>query len=100
MIVRKTFFLWIFFLCTFQSLDALSLTEQFTQAGYVEICDKNHGTATYDSLYGYFDELIKFLQTNPVWAQKLYSAKERFIRSKDINYYSTDFFGFYDESKR
>ncbi len=47
-----------------------------------------------------FDELIGFLQTNPVWAQKLYSAKERFIRSKDRNYYSTDFFGFYDESEK
>ena len=100
MIIRKTLFLWIFLLFAFQSLCAIPLAEQFKQAGYVEICDKKHGTATFDSLYAYFDELIEFLQTNPVWAQKLYSAKERFIRSKDRNYYSTDFFGFYDESER
>ncbi len=77
-----------------------SLAEQFKQAGYVEICDTKHGTATFDALYAYFDELIAFLQIHPVWAQKLYAAKERFIRSKERNYYSTDFFGFYDESKR
>jgi hypothetical protein len=100
MIVRKALFLWIFLLFALQSLCALPLAEQFKRAGYLEICDKNHGTATFDSLYAYFDELIEFLQTNPVWAQKLYSAKERFIRSKDRNYYSTDFFGFYDESER
>ena len=40
------------------------------------------------------------MQANPAWAQKLYIVKERFIRSKERNYYSTDFFGFYDESKR
>jgi hypothetical protein len=83
-----------------QSLCAAPLAEQFKRAGYVEICDKNHETKAFDSLYAYFDELIEFLQTNPVWTQKLYSAKERFIRSKDRNYYSTDFFGFYDESGR
>lgn len=44
--------------------------------------------------------MIEYLQKNPVWAQKLYSAKERFIRSKDRNHYSTDVFGFFDESKR
>jgi hypothetical protein len=100
MIVRKTFFLWIFLLFAFQSLCAIPLAEQFKRAGYLEICDKKHGTATFDLLYAHFDELITFLQTNPAWAQKLYSAKERFIRSKDRNYYSTDFFGFYDESAR
>jgi len=99
MIIRKTLSLLIF-LFAFQSLSAISLAEQFKQVGYLEMCDKNHGTATFDSLYAHFDELIEFLQTNPVWAQKLYSAKERFIRSKDRSYYSTDFFGFYDESKR
>lgn len=78
----------------------MPLAEQFKQSGYSEMCDKNHGTATFDSLYAYFDELIEFLQTNPVWAQKLYGAKERFIRSPERNYYSTDFFGFYDESER
>jgi hypothetical protein len=51
-------------------------------------------------LYADFDEIIGFLQKNPQWAQKLYIAKERFIRSKERHYYSTDFFGFYDESER
>jgi len=99
MIIQKFFLCNILFF-TLQSLCAIPLAEQFKRAGYVEFCDKNHGAATFDSLYIYFDEFIEFLQTNPVWAQKLYSAKERFIRSKDRNYYSTDFFGFYDESKR
>lgn len=54
----------------------------------------------FDSLYEHFDELIEFLQTNPTFAQKLYGAKERFIRSKERNFYSTDFFGFYDEAER
>lgn len=96
MLVQKIFFLFI----TFQSIYATPLAEQFKQAGYVEICDGNHGTEKFDSLYAYFDEFIGFLQTNPVWAQKLYAAKERFIRSKERNHYSTDFFGFYDESTR
>lgn len=88
------------FLFSFPSLCGISLAEQFKQTGYVEICDKNHETATFDALYVCFDELIEFLQTHPVWAQKLYSAKERFIRLKERNYYSTDFFGFYDDSAR
>jgi hypothetical protein len=100
MIIRKTLFLWIFLFFAFQSHCAIPLAEQFKQTGYLEICDKKHGIATFNSLYAYFDELIVFLQTNPIWAKKLYSAKERFIRSKDRNYYSTDFFGFYDESER
>jgi hypothetical protein len=100
MVIRKILFLWIFLLFAFQSLCAIPLKEQFERTGYLEICDKEHGSATFDSLYTYFDDLIEFLQINPVWAQKLYSAKERFIRSKDRNYYSTDFFGFYDESAR
>lgn len=92
MIVRIALILWIFPLFAFQ--------EQFKQAGYVEICDRKHDRATFDSLYAYFDAFIEFLQMNPAWAHKLYSAKERFIRSKDKNLYSTDFFGFYDESER
>src|SRR3984957_4071059 len=100
MIIRRISFLSIFLLFAFQSLYAIPLAEQFKRTGYVEICDKNHAAATFNSLYAYFDELIKLLQTNPVWAQKLYIAKERFIRSKDRNCYSTDFFGFYDESER
>jgi len=78
----------------------ISLREQFSQVGYLEMCDENYGITTYDSLYACFDELITFLQANPAWAQKLYIAKERFIRSEHRNYYSTDFFGFYDESER
>ncbi len=100
MVIRKSLFLFIFLLFVFQSCCAIPLIEQFRQTGYVEICNKKHTAATFDSLYAYFDELIKFLQTNPGWAQKLYSAKERFIRSKYRNYYATDVFGFYDESKR
>jgi hypothetical protein len=99
MINRKTFFILILFLCA-QSICTISLKEQLSQVGYVEICDKNHGSVTYDSLYVCFDELITFLQANPTWAQKLYIAKERFIRTEYRNYYSTDFFGFYDESER
>jgi len=100
MIIQKPSFLGILFFFSFQSFCALPLAEQFKQAGFVEICDNKHGMTTFDSLYTYFDELIHFLQANPTWVQKLYSAKERFIRSKDRNYYSTDFFGFYDESTR
>lgn len=99
MISRKTFLIWLL-IFAFQPLSAMLLREQFEEVGFLEICDKNHGRITYDSLYADFDELIEFLQTNPYWALKLYSAKERFIRSKDKNYYSTDFFGFYDESEK
>lgn len=97
---QKVLSLWIFPFFALQSLNATPLLEQFKHHGYLEICDKSHGTQAFDSLYAQFDELIEFLQTNPVWAQKLYSAKERFIRSNDRDYYSTNFFGFYDESKR
>jgi len=99
MFIRKTLFIWILFLFA-QSLCALSLKEQFSEVGYLEVCDKNNGIATYDSLYAHFEDLITFLQAHPAWAQKLYIAKERFIRSENRNYYSTDFFGFYDESER
>src|SRR6266446_2478354 len=99
MLIRKTLFILILFLFT-QFIYTTSLQEQFSQVGYLEMCDENCGSATYDSLYACFDELITFLQANPIWAQKLYIAKERFIRSENRNYYSTDFFGFYDESAR
>jgi hypothetical protein len=95
--IRKTFFLLIF---AISSLYATPLAEQFKRVGYVEIINQKQEAATFHSLYAYFDELIEFLQANPAWAQKLYCAKERFIRSKERNYYSTDFFGFYDESKK
>lgn len=100
MIIRKIFFVLISLVISFQSLCAIPLAEQFKQTGYLEICNQQHGTATFDSLYTNFDELIVFLKKNPNWAQKLYTAKERFIRSKDKIYYSTDFFGLYDESER
>lgn len=89
-----------FLLFTFHPLCAIPLAEQLKQKGYIEICNNKHGAAAFDSLYSHFDELIEFLQTNSLWAQKLYNAKERFIRSKNRSYYSTDFFGFYDESER
>jgi hypothetical protein len=79
---------------------ATSLKEQFSHVGYLEMCGSDHGTVTYDMLYECFDEIITFLQKNPAWAKKLYIAKERFIRSENRNYYSTDFFGLYDESER
>lgn len=96
--MQKNFFLYIFILFSSRSLHTNPLAEQFKQVGYVEICDTKHGITTFNSLYARFDELIQFLQANPAWTRKLYSAKERFIRSKDRSLYSTDFFGFYDES--
>ena len=98
MIIRKNVSLSVFVLFAFQFLCAIPLAEEFKKTGYVEMCDKKHGATIFQSLYEYFDEFIAFLQANPAWAQKLYNAKERFIRSKDKAYYSTDFFGFYDES--
>lgn len=100
--MRKLFtlLLFLFIPLMIQFLCATPLADQFKRTGYLEICNEKHGSATFDSLYASFDELIEFLQTNRAWTQKLYSAKERFIRSKDRNYYSTDFFSFYDESER
>jgi hypothetical protein len=100
MFIRKIWFLSIFFSFVLHSLCAIPLGEIFKQTGYLEICDHEHGKRTFDSLYTYFDELIAHLQTHPSLAQKLHCAKERFIRSKYKNYYSTDFFGLYDESER
>lgn len=96
MVIQKKFILILLsrFLC------ASSLADQFEHAGYVEISDTSHGAAAFDALYSYFDEFIDALQKNPVLVQKLYSVKERFIRSKDKNYYSTDILGFYDESEK
>ena len=95
--IRRYLFLVVL---AFQPLFASPLAEQFREVGYAEICDKNHEVARFDALYACFDAFIELLQTNPSWAQKLYIAKERFIRSKDRSYYSTDFFGLYDESER
>ena len=91
--MRNLFFLWMLPLFGWA-------TNPYQQTGYVEICDVHREALSFDSLYVHFDEFIEFLQGNPVWAQKLYAAKERFIRSKDKQLYSTDFFGFYDESKQ
>lgn len=98
--IRKSFFVWFFFSIASQDLSAASLAQAFEQVGYAELCDTENGAATFEALYALFDEFIAFLQANPAWAQKLYSAKERFIRSKERCYYGTDFFGFYDESAR
>ena len=92
MIVRKIFL----FLQLLPCLCTASLLEQFTQKGHSEICVKKQ---EFDALYQTFDEFIAFLHHNPHWAQKLHHAKERFIRSKERNFYSTDFFGFFDESR-
>lgn len=100
MVILQNFFLLIFLLLAIPSLCATPLADQFKQAGYTEICDESCPAARFDSLYECFDELIEFLQANPIVAQKLYIAKERFIRSKERAFYSTDFFGFYDESEK
>jgi hypothetical protein len=76
------------------------LAEWFKEKGFVEICEQRLPSEVFDKLYLTFDTLIDFLQNNPAWAQKLCLAKDRFIRSKEKKYYSTDFFGFYDESKK
>lgn len=98
MIIKKFVFL-LFLLSTYQPIDGISLAEQFQQFGYLEIFDENHNIETFEYLYKKFDNFIEFVQKNPAYAQKLYVAKERFIRSADKNYYATNFFGFYDESK-
>lgn len=90
----------IFLLLTPQSFCVPTWAEQFKQVGYVELCDSEQGAVAYNALYACFDGFIAFLQTHPAWVHKLYSVKERFIRSREKDYYSTIFFGFYDESER
>lgn len=92
MIVRVIF--WV--LAFHMGLDG-GVLEQFKDAGYVEMRQEDE---SFDALYTRFDGMIDFLQNNPVWAQRLYGAKERFIRSKERSFYSTDFFGFFDEAER
>lgn len=99
MIIRKNIFIWIVIVATVYSWYTQPCAQAFKQDGYVELCDQTHTAETFDDLYACFDELVDFLQANLAWVQKLYIAKERFIRSKDRNYYSTNFFGLYDESK-
>lgn len=98
--ITPKIFLWFFVISVVQPICATSLAERFKQNGYLELCNTAHGSVAFDALYTLFDEFIAFLESHPVWAQKLYQAKERFIRSKSRNYYSTNFFGVYDESKR
>lgn len=94
-------FLYVFFviLC-FPSFGAASYLEQFKEVGYVELSEPNHSDATYESLYETFDVFTEFLKNNRNWQHKLYSAKERFTRSKKRDCYATDFFGLYDESQK
>lgn len=100
MIIKKILFLSTIFLSVFQLLCAESLQEQFEEKGYIEIYDQTYNAAAFDMLYQQFDEFIVFLQEHPVWVQNLYKVKERFIRSKDRDLYSSDMCGFYDESKK
>lgn len=99
MVNQKKLFLSIFLI--FASTPSVSpLAEQIAQIGYVEIHDHSYGAVIFDSLYASFDAFITFLQAHPPVAKKLFAAKERFIRSKNREYYGTDFFGFFDESQR
>lgn len=90
---------YLFFLCMMHCLYSNTIAEQFKDTGYIKLNDKKEDLETFDSLYTYFDELTEFLQTHPIWEKKLYAAKERFIRLKDKNVYSSEVCGFYDESK-
>lgn len=98
MSIRKNLLIVLFSLYPF--LGATSIKEEFQRVGYVEIYGTKHNAEAFDVLYSSFDELIAFLQKNPHWAHKLDNAKERFIRSKERDFYSTEFIGFYDESER
>ena len=61
MIIQKTFFPWIFLIFAFQLIYSKApIAEQFRQVGYLEMCDNNHGTATFDTLYAHFDEVFRF----------------------------------------
>jgi len=100
MFFQKILFSWTLLLFIFQSLSAVPLLEQLKQEGYLEIREIIHENSAFDSLYDYFDECVAYLQKHPKWFQKLYIAKERFIRTQDRNNYSSDFFGLYDESER
>lgn len=97
--IKKTVFLLMLLVCEVRPFCTTPLLEQLKHVGYIEICNENHGAATFDALYAYFDEFIEFLQKNPVWAQKVDIAKKRFLCSQERHFYSTDAFGFYDESE-
>lgn len=86
-------------ICSFFVSVQCSFVKDFNDQGYVELADVYNNDLTFSNLYEYFDDFILFLQANPAWVQKLYSAKEKFIRLKIRNYYATDSFGFYDESE-
>ncbi len=96
--IKKIVWLYLFIAPARASADPLTLAEQLNKTGYAPITNHHHDSCAFDSLYDCFDELIEFLHAHPAHAHKLYSAKERFIRSKQKDFYATDFFGFYDES--
>ena len=98
MYVRSFLMVSFLLIIFFKSISTSSLFEQLQQFGYAELKNDYHGSQSYDDLYKAFDQLIDFFKTNPVWVQKLYCAKERFIRSKDKVLYGTDFLGWYDDS--
>jgi len=97
--IQNKLFLSLIFLFIFPA-SAVSLLEQFKQAGYSEIIEHFLSAEDFDSLYKSFDAFIAFLQAHDPVAKKLFAAKERFIRSKNREYYGTDFFGFFDESQK
>ena len=100
MIIQMFFIFSVLFSFNYSFLYSITLQEQLEQNGYIEICNNEHGSADFDALYSAFDTWIDFFQENPHLANQLYIAKERFTRSIQRQLYSTDTFGYYDESKR
>lgn len=98
--MRKKNRLYFCALFVFTSLQPYSWAEQFKEQGYAEVIDTQHNSGAFDLLYKQFDDFIEFMQEHPKWVEKLYIAKERFLRSKQKNYYMTDVFGWYDESQK
>lgn len=100
MLTLKKIFLFILCSKVWNIFCYKSLADQFKSTGYLEIYDQSHSAKDFDNLYAYFDQLINFLRNNDSCAHKLQSSKERFIRSKECNYYSTNFFGLCGELKK
>lgn len=100
MFLKKIILSLLSVICLFEDVEGSTLLESFEQEGYVELYTHEQDATAYDALYVHFDAFIEFLQLNPFWTHQLYAAKERFIRSKEKNIYSTDVFGLYDESKK
>ncbi len=95
----KKLFCIYYILSIHQILPIQTLTEQLQKHGFLEIYTYPIDTTKFQDLYDSFDSCIDFLKKNPIWIKKLSIAKERFIRSYDKNYYSTNTFGLYDESQ-